>query len=59
MEKMAISIDEFAAMVGIGRTKAYELSRTQGFPAVRLGKRVVIPVKALEKWLAEQGAIAE
>lgn len=59
MEKMAISIEEFATMVGIGRTKAYELSRTQGFPAVRLGKRVVIPVKSLEKWLAEQEAIAE
>ena len=59
MEKLAVSIEEFAAMVGIGKTKAYELSKSKGFPAVRLGKRVVIPVERLKKWLAEQEAIAE
>ena len=56
MEKLAVSIEEFAAMVGIGKTKAYALSKSKGFPTVRLGKRVVIPVKSLEKWLAEQEA---
>lgn len=51
MEKLAISIDDFAAMLGIGKTKAYELSRRNDFPAIRLGRRVVIPVDKLKEWL--------
>lgn len=53
MEKLAISIEEFASMVGIGRSKAYQLSRSEGFPQIRLGKRIVIPVDQLKDWLMQ------
>ena len=54
-EKMAISVEEMGAMLGISRSVAYKLSREKGFPAVRVSaNRVIIPVKPLEKWLEER-----
>jgi|LSQX01.1.fsa_nt_gb excisionase family DNA binding protein len=54
MEKLAISIEEFAKSTGIGRSKAFELSKQPGFPIVRLGRRIIIPVDALKAWLENQ-----
>ena len=32
-EKLTVSVDEMAAMLGISRPVAYELTRREGFPA--------------------------
>lgn len=50
-QKMAYSITEMAAVLGIGRNKAHELAKEPGFPIITLGRRKVIPVKALGEWL--------
>lgn len=51
-DKMAISVEEMADLLGISRSVAYKLSREEGFPSVRVSaNRVIIPVKLLEKWL--------
>lgn len=59
MEKLTISVDELATQLGISRPLAYELTRREGFPAVRLGeRRIVIPVDNLKRWLdAQSGAV--
>lgn len=49
--KMAYSITEMAAALGIGRNKAHELAKEPGFPIITLGRRKVIPVRALDEWL--------
>lgn len=55
MEKLTISVDELAAQLGISRPLAYELTRREGFPSVRLGeRRIVIPVDGLKRWLDSQ-----
>ncbi len=54
MEKLTFSVDEMAAAVGISRPKAYELVNSEGFPVIRVGRRIRIPVAALENWLLEQ-----
>lgn len=51
MEKRAISIPEMAQSLGIGRNAAYDLAHREGFPALRVGHRVVVPIAALDKWL--------
>ena len=52
MEKLTISVDELAEQLGISRPLAYELTRREGFPAVRLGeRRIVIPLDGLKRWL--------
>ncbi len=54
IEKVVLSMAELAAAMGIGRSKAYELTHRPGFPVVRLGRRVVIPVDSLKIWLEDQ-----
>ena len=50
--RMAISVDEAAAALGIGRNTAYEICRRGDMPCVRIGRRLVVPLGALESWLA-------
>lgn len=58
-EKLALSVDEFAVSLGIGRNKAYEMTQEPGFPTVKLGRRIVIPVEPLKAWLAKQAPDVE
>ncbi len=57
-ERMTLSIDEAAAMLGISRAHAYELVRRGELPRLRLGRRVVIPRKALEEYVEDATANA-
>lgn len=57
-EKMAFTIDEFASAYGLSRTKVYELVNTAGFPAVRIGRRILIPTDLLRTWFAQQPTVA-
>lgn len=57
LEKLTISVEEMADMLGISRPVAYELTKREGFPAVRISeRRIIVPVEALKKWLNEQSA---
>ena len=53
-EKHTFSVEEAARMIGIGRQAMYELVRTGGVSSVKIGRRVVIPRRALEKLLGEE-----
>lgn len=55
MEKLTYTVDELAQALSIGRNQAYNLCHEQGFPSIRIGKRLVIPVDSLREWLKEQG----
>lgn len=58
MEKICITVSEMGKRLGVSRAMAYNLINTQGFyPAFRIGKRVLVRVEALEKWLDEQTAV--
>ena len=50
---MTTDVETAAAIIGIGRTLAYELVRNEQFPMrlVRLGRRVIVPVPGLFKLL--------
>lgn len=54
IEKMALSVAEMAEALGIARTSAYTLIKREGFPVVRLGQRILIPVDGLNAWLRKQ-----
>ena len=51
MEKATMSVQELASQLGIRLPKAYELAKSPGFPSVRIGKRILIPVAAYREWL--------
>jgi len=50
-KRLCITVTEAAAMLGLSRNFAYELVRREELPAVRFGKRLLIPRVALEKIL--------
>ena len=51
MAKRAISISEAAETLGIGISKAYEAAKSGELPTIKLGKRILVPVAALERML--------
>ena len=51
---LMISVPEMAAALGISRAGAYELARSEGFPALRIGTRIVIPKDKLQEWVDKQ-----
>ena len=48
---LMLSVPEMAAALGISRAGAYELARSEGFPALRIGTRIVIPKDELREWI--------
>jgi hypothetical protein len=50
---MTTDVETAAAILGIGRTLAFELARTGQFPVrlLRMGRRIVVPVADLLAYL--------
>jgi excisionase family DNA binding protein len=51
-EKATYSVDDLAAVLGLGRQATYTGLRTGLIPSIRIGKRYVVPRSAIESWLA-------
>ena len=52
------SVGWLAKTLGINITQAYQLTRQQGFPAVRISpRRIVVIVDALDAWMQQQAGI--
>lgn len=54
VDKAVYNVYEVAALLGINLPKTYELARQVGFPAVRIGRRIVVPKAAFHRWLDSQ-----
>ena len=52
-DQLAYSVVEVARMLGIPRNLAYEMVRARQLPAIRLGKRLLVPKRALERMLED------
>lgn len=46
-----VSVPEAARMLGIGRNAAYDSVKRGELPALKFGKRLVVPMAALERML--------
>ena len=51
-ERISITVDEAAKMLGVGRNMMLEFVKMQGFPAIRLKRKILIDQEALPKWFA-------
>ena len=45
------SVAEVAAVLGISRAGAYELARSNSFPALKIGSRIVVPKDKFLAWI--------
>ncbi len=55
--KTTYTVPEAAAVLGVSVSKMYQVIRMEGFPVIVLGKRRIIPIKSLEKWMEDMAAI--
>jgi excisionase family DNA binding protein len=53
-----MSVEEASEVLGISRSLAYELVRRGDIPSLRLGRRLVVPVRGLEALVEQAVAIA-
>ena len=51
---LMLSVPEVAAVLGISRAGAYELVRSDGFPTLKIGSRIVIPKEKFIEWINTQ-----
>jgi excisionase family DNA binding protein len=54
MDELLISVNEAARRLGIGRSLCYELIASGQLPRVRVGRRTLVPVIALQEWVDRQ-----
>ena len=52
-DRLTLTVEEAAHLLGISRGLAYELARSGRLPVVRLGRRLLVPKVALERMLAQ------
>ena len=51
---LMLSVPEVAAVLGISRAGAYELVRSDCFPALKIGSRIVVPKEKFIEWVNAQ-----
>lgn len=47
----SLNVEDVAELLGISRVSAYNLCHTEDFPAVRVGRRIVIPTDKFLNWM--------
>ena len=52
-ERLTLTVNEAAKLLGIGRQLAYDRVKTGEIPAIKIGRRLLIPRRALEKLLEQ------
>ena len=54
MDKLLMRPTEVAEILGLGRSKTYQLILEGSIPSIRFGKSVRVPVEALQEWVNNQ-----
>ncbi len=57
IDRQTLTVEEAATLLGIGRNSAYQAIARGELPALRLGRRLLVPRAALDRHLAESGAV--
>jgi excisionase family DNA binding protein len=51
LEQLLASVEEAARAIGVSRAYAYELIASGQLPSVQLGRRRLVPTRALSEWV--------
>jgi len=52
--KLALDIKESSRAIGVGTTNLRKMCKEKILPSYKEGKKIMIPVKALESWVDKQ-----
>jgi len=50
-EKLVLNVSELAQILGLSRNSVFKGVMTGEIPHIRVGKRILIPRRALEAWM--------
>ena len=53
---LMLNVVQVASVLGISRAGAYELVHSEGFPALKIGSRIVVPKDKLREWIDANAA---
>ena len=53
---LMLSVTDMAEVLGISRAGAYELVKTEGFPSLSVGSRIIIPKEEFMSWVKCQSS---
>lgn len=56
-DKIGISVDEAAELLGIGKNLMLKLVTVPGFPAIRFKRKIIINKAKLPKWFDENAGV--
>lgn len=51
---LGLSVPQIGSVLGISRSKAYELVNSENFPKIVIGKRLIVPKDAFLRWMDAQ-----
>lgn len=51
-DRLSITVDEAAKLLGVGRNTMHEFVKMDGFPAIKLKRKIIIEQEALPKWFS-------
>ena len=54
IEPVAVNMTQAAQLLGVSRPTMYTLAKSEGFPAVKIGGRVLVSVDGLREWMSRQ-----
>ena len=52
-----LSAEQLAQTLGISRAGAYQLLHSEGFPTLRIGKRMLVPRDKLAEWIEKNTGV--
>ena len=55
-ERRVVTVNEAAVMLRISRGAAYEAAKRKEIPSIRIGRRLLVPLAALERMLTGDAA---
>lgn len=53
MDKLLLKPEEVAGIIGVGRSRVYELLASHALPTVRIGNSIRVPADGLRAWIRE------
>ncbi len=51
---LMLSVQNVSAVLGISRAGAYELVKSDGFPAMNIGSRIIVPKEDFIVWIKQK-----
>ena len=51
---LMMSVQDVSSVLGISRAGAYELVMSEGFPAMNIGSRIIVPKEEFILWIKQK-----